>query len=296
MRVDGSRDRNAAAGQWPKLNCAIVMKHFSFFRFFPVPVGRARRRPIRSRPPAAPSLACIVLAALAASGCGSRNGSTETTAGARVVGPEYSASKGLYVPEETRRSLALQLVDVAEQPVAGSLEIPLRIYRVGVDCIRASGQIAGDVAPRLTPGREVTVSAVAGRVIPARVSAVRPALGATSATREILVEIPAASGLTVGEFVRGTVSLRSTDAAAAVPRDAVVQSTEGPFVYTLSGEHFVRTAVKLGTMTTDVVEIADGLYAGDQVVARGAMALWLTELAAIKGGHSCCVVPPKGSE
>jgi hypothetical protein len=64
----------------------------------------------------------------------------------------------------------------------------------------------------------------------------------------------------------------------------------------VSGEHFVRTPVQLGGAAGGSVEIKDGLYPGDQVVAEPAMTLWLTELAAIKGGHSCCVVPPKGSQ
>jgi hypothetical protein len=42
------------------------------------------------------------------------------------------------------------------------------------------------------------------------------------------------------------------------------------------------------------VEIKDGLYAGDQVVLQPVMSLWLTELAAVKGGQACCVVPAKG--
>ena len=49
-----------------------------------------------------------------------------------------------------------------------------------------------------------------------------------------------------------------------------------------------------GTMLQEFVEITDGLYAGDQVVAQPVMSLWLTELASVKGGQACCVAPPKG--
>jgi hypothetical protein len=38
----------------------------------------------------------------------------------------------------------------------------------------------------------------------------------------------------------------------------------------------------------------DGLYVGDQVVLQPVMSLWMTELAAVKGGQACCVEPPKG--
>ena len=66
------------------------------------------------------------------------------------------------------------------------------------------------------------------------------------------------------------------------------------FVYTVNGEHFIRTPVKVGLANADRVEITDGLYAGDQVVWQPVMALWMTELAAVKGGQACCVEPPKG--
>ena len=56
----------------------------------------------------------------------------------------------------------------------------------------------------------------------------------------------------------------------------------------------MRTPVKVGASSADFVEIKDGLYAGDQVVLQPVMSLWLTELAAVKGGQACCAVPAKG--
>ena len=75
----------------------------------------------------------------------------------------------------------------------------------------------------------------------------------------------------------------------------MLQCSEGQFVYTVSGEHLVRTAVQVGAVNSERVEITDGLYAGDQVAAQPVLQLWLTELAAVKGGQACCIVPPKGS-
>jgi multidrug efflux pump subunit AcrA (membrane-fusion protein) len=79
-----------------------------------------------------------------------------------------------------------------------------------------------------------------------------------------------------------------------IPRAALLGCSEGHFVYTVSGEHLVRTGVKVGASNAEFVEIADGLYAGDRVVLQPVMSLWMTELAAVKGGQACCIEPPKG--
>jgi hypothetical protein len=79
-----------------------------------------------------------------------------------------------------------------------------------------------------------------------------------------------------------------------IPSAAVLGCSEGQFVYAVSGEHLVRTAVKVGASNSDLIEITEGLYAGDQVVLEPVLSLWMTELAAVKGGQACCIEPPKG--
>jgi multidrug efflux pump subunit AcrA (membrane-fusion protein) len=84
--------------------------------------------------------------------------------------------------------------------------------------------------------------------------------------------------------------LRSTDksSVATVPKSAVLKTAEGAFVYTVSGEFFLRTPVKVGADAGDTaVEIKDGLYTGDQIVTHPIMTLWMAELQAIRGGASC---------
>jgi hypothetical protein len=73
-----------------------------------------------------------------------------------------------------------------------------------------------------------------------------------------------------------------------------LECSDGYSAYTVSGYHLMRTPIKVGAFNADSVEITDGLYAGDQVVLQPVMSLWLTELAAIKGGQACCPAPPKG--
>ena len=75
--------------------------------------------------------------------------------------------------------------------------------------------------------------------------------------------------------------------ARRLPRAALLQTAEGNFVYTVSGERFVRAAVKVGVLNDEFVEITDGLYAGDQVAAQPVMTLWLAELQSLRGGKAC---------
>jgi multidrug efflux pump subunit AcrA (membrane-fusion protein) len=136
---------------------------------------------------------------------------------------------------------------------------------------------------------------VGDRAVKGRVVRVSDELQKATGLAEVLVEIPdAGEGLPVGAFVQARVPRESSESVVTIPRAALLGCSEGQFVYTVSGEHLVRTAVKVGASNQDWVEIIDGLYAGDQVVAQPVMSLWLTELAAVKGGQACCAEPPKG--
>ena len=98
----------------------------------------------------------------------------------------------------------------------------------------------------------------------------------------------------MGAFLQASCQLESGESVVTIPRAALLQCSDGYSVYTVSGEHLLRTPVKVGVVNAELVEIKDGLYSGDQVVLQPVMSLWLTELAAVKGGQACCPVPPKG--
>jgi multidrug efflux pump subunit AcrA (membrane-fusion protein) len=109
------------------------------------------------------------------------------------------------------------------------------------------------------------------------------------------VQIPdPAIPLAVGTFVQVTATMPSEGPVMAIPQTALLVCSERHFVYTVNGEHLVRTAVKVGASDAEFVEITDGLYAGDEVVWQPVLSLWMTELAAVKGGQACCLELPKG--
>lgn len=228
-------------------------------------------------------------------GCGRAPVDLAKTEEPIVFGPQHSAKKGLLVPADTRQSLGLKIVEVTEQKLPATFEIQLRVYEVGKPVSRASGSVTPDQAKHLNPGQVVQITSSDGKRTAAKVTRLSDQLQKATGTMEVLVEIPQTPDeFTVGKFVQASVALNSNESVVTIPSAALLQCSDGHSVYTVSGEHFVRTPVKVGAITTDFVEIKDGLYAGDQVVLQPVMPLWMTELAAIKGGQACCVEPAKG--
>jgi multidrug efflux pump subunit AcrA (membrane-fusion protein) len=228
-------------------------------------------------------------------GCNPRLDDFAAVADTEIVGPEYSATRGLFVPDDTRRSIGLKIADIAEQHVSTAFVFSLRIYEIAGGTARASAMLPPSQAGVLKSGQPVEVDGPAGIPVAARITGVNPHVSQATGMVEVLAEIPLAAGeLATGTFLNARVTLESDALVVTVPRTALVRTTEGYSVYTVSGDHFVRTSVKVGAINAELAEITDGLYAGDQVVSEPVMSLWLTELAAVKGGHPCCVVPAKG--
>ena len=97
----------------------------------------------------------------------------------------------------------------------------------------------------------------------------------------------------VGTFLTASFLTREAKPVLVVPETALLACANGSFVYTVNGKHLTRTAVKTGAVSEGFVEIEDGLYAGDSVVAKGVDNLWFIELSALKGGTPCCPAPKK---
>jgi len=235
------------------------------------------------------------LALVAVAGCKPKPGESAVGEATVEIGPKYSAKNGLHVPVDTRLALGLKTVEVSEQTVPATLELPLRVYRSAASVWLASGTVTPEQANVLKAGQAVQVLASDGRKLPANVASVRAELQQATGTAELLVEIPhAAEPLAIGAFVQAIVSLETGESAITIPRAALLLCSDGHSVYTVSGDSFVRTSIKVGAMSGDLVEIKDGLYEGDQVVLQPVLSLWLTELAAVKGGQACCIMPAKG--
>lgn len=243
-----------------------------------------------------PSVAAVSVGAFALlfAGCGKQPGVATKTEEPVAIGPQYSAKKGLLVPTETRESLGLRMVDVGEQKIPVTIDVQLRVYRNSGSRTLASAMLPAEKAALLTNGHAVQVRTQRGRTLTGAVVSVNAAMQKVAGATELLVEIPhKEEQLAVGSFLQARVTLEPTGTVATIPRTALLQCSDGYSVYTLSGDHLVRTPIKVGATTDEFVEVTDGLYAGDKVVLQPVMSLWLTELAFVKGGQACCVEPKK---
>ena len=63
-------------------------------------------------------------------GCRPKPGDSRAAGDAVLLGPQFSAKKGLLLPDDTRQSLGLRIVEVTEQKVPATLDVQLRIYKI----------------------------------------------------------------------------------------------------------------------------------------------------------------------
>jgi hypothetical protein len=152
----------------------------------------------------------------------------------------------------------------------------------------ASASLSSGEAAKLKVQQPVTAKNEKAGPFSGRINGVNRDLEKASGDVEILLSLAdPESKLTRGGFVSVTAKLGGEKTVSSVPRSALLRTAEGDFVYTLSGEHYVRAQVKAGLINDEFVEINEGLYAGDRVVTRPVMTLWLAELQSIRGGKAC---------
>jgi hypothetical protein len=122
--------------------------------------------------------------------------------------------------------------------------------------------------------------------------------GKSASSEESLAPAPKAAEFKKGQGLLLTaeatqfIGLRAAEtqtkgAAVRIPMSAVVDTAEGQQVFVQSGQRWLRTAVRLGAASGELVEVADGLLEGDVVAVAGGWYLWMAELQAIKGGVGC---------
>ncbi|MBX3744179.1 MAG: hypothetical protein KF833_02615 [Verrucomicrobiae bacterium] len=243
---------------------------------------------------------CNALLLLLPCGCSQRGEKATAEAASEAAGVSFNAKSGLRVRPETAKFIGLKIADVEERQIASALEFSARVYRAANEAqfvslqpaisteSRASGVIGPVQAALLREGQVVAVKAEGTDALSARIEAVKPRLGQSNAPVEVLVGIEDTQArLAQGTFVSVSVPLNSEKRVVSIPRTALLRTSEGDFVYTVSGESFVRAPVKLGAINHEWTEVTDGLYAGDQIVVSPVMTLWLAELQSLRGGKAC---------
>lgn len=233
---------------------------------------------------------CNALLVLLPCGC-SHDGKNEKAESTQAdaespTGVSFQAKSGLTVPKKTADFIGLQIVEVEERVVPSTNQFSAQVYSRRNGQAFATASLDKKTAESLRDGSALTVTAPDGQTFRATVSKLT-SLSANGSS-EVLLEVEdAQSALKGSGYLTASVATGADKKVVSIPRDALLKTIEGHFVYTVSGERLVRTAVKVGAANESLVEITDGLYSGDQVAVQPVMTLWLAELQSLRGGKAC---------
>jgi hypothetical protein len=228
----------------------------------------------------------VALAVLLTLSAGCNRQKSEAKAEEKEEAVAFNAKFGLAVPKKTADFIGLQSVEVEERVVPSTNQFSAQVYSRRNGQAFATASVDKKTAESLREGTALTVTAPEGQNFKATVSKLTSL--SANGTSEALLEIEdPRSALKGADYLTASVATGADKKVVSVPREALLKTIEGHFVYTLSGERLVRTAVKVGTSNESFVEITDGLYSGDQVAVQPVMTLWLAELQSLRGGKAC---------
>ncbi|MGC3958433.1 MAG: efflux RND transporter periplasmic adaptor subunit [Verrucomicrobiota bacterium] len=212
-------------------------------------------------------------------------------------GASFKAGKGVMLTDETKKILGVEVTEVTEQKLPAQIRFNVQVFgekhhhairdddHTGCD-VHGSGFLPSDKAEAVRPGQKVEVQTRTNESLAGVVLAVEKALSFGEV--EVIVGLTNATDkVKPGEFLSAVINLPRDIVVRVIPRLALLRTSEGTFVYTLNGEAYLRTPVKLGSEANGLLEITDGLLAGDSVVTKPVETFYLIELRATKGGgHS----------
>jgi membrane fusion protein (multidrug efflux system) len=116
----------------------------------------------------------------------------------------------------------------------------------------------------------VTTDALPGRTFVGRVAAISPTLSTATRTVEVRIEIQNTDrSLRPGMFTSVEMQLARVVNAVTVPADAVLERPEGPTVFVIKDQTAEARRVQVGITSGGLVEIVQGLAAGEAVAIAG---------------------------
>ena len=117
---------------------------------------------------------------------------------------------------------------------------------------------------------EISLEAWPGQVIPTQVSQVDPVVDPTSRSMEIKLNIPAGyDKAKAGMYAEVRLTTDRKEEVVKIPADTVLRRLGETFVYVISGDTAEKRIVVPGITLEGVVEIVDGLSAGEKVAYQG---------------------------
>lgn len=173
--------------------------------------------------------------------------------------------------------VGLRQVDLGEYIAVGTPIVDLNM----LDPIHVDYSVPERALDQVAAGRgiELTVAAYPERVFEGEILAIAPSINESSRTLNVRAQLENADGaLHPGMFAEVSTLSADTRDVLTLPRTALSFNTYGDFVFRIvendQGQTVAsRQQVTTGSTRGDVVEIVDGLSAGDQVVATGLLRL-----------------------
>lgn len=190
-------------------------------------------------------------------------------------GVTFKEGRGLQLVPEVIAALGVRTVEAEERPLIAELAFTAQVFATKPQVL-ASASVTTEQAESLR-GASFDGASLA-RIDVSPVAATRLA--------DLIFLLEPGPERQIGDFVRIALKGKTTT-VLTVPRSAILDGAAGTFVYVVNGGAYFRTPVKIGAQSADFVEITDGIYTGDVVVAAPVDQLWLAELRLTKGGgHS----------
>jgi len=117
----------------------------------------------------------------------------------------------------------------------------------------------------------VTVDAYPGDTYAGEIVAIDPVVDANSRSARLRAQIPNPDGrLKPGQFAKLQLDTGTDNAAALlVPEQALMQDGDTRFVYTVVDGKAKKTVIRTGARVPGLVQVVDGLKAGDVVITAG---------------------------
>ncbi len=123
---------------------------------------------------------------------------------------------------------------------------------------------------RIGMSAEVYLEAWPGHVIPLEVSEIDPVVNSASRTMEIKMDIPAGQDKAkAGMYAEIRLTTDEKDDVVKIPADTVLRRLGEIFVYVVDGEIAKKRIVVPGITLGGIVEIIDGIEAGEKIVYQG---------------------------
>jgi hypothetical protein len=229
-------------------------------------------------------------------GAGATHGHSHGDDAKSFSGATHKEGEGITLLDETRKVLGVEVQEVSEKQVPKEVLFTSKVFAAPkqtgnqtTKTFEAAGTVPREDAVMLKRGTAVSLAGK-GKTFSGVVERIDPMPGGEA---EVVVSFSAeAEEAQFGEFLEAKLGVEPKEPATAVPSEAVVRGMEGPFVYVVNGDAYLRTLVVTGAEADGFVAVKEGLLAGDSVVSKGALDLWLVELRAVKGGQGCCPAPP----